>query len=120
MTQVFLNLEDLGEGRYCDFVGEVLDDNLILHLAMPRDFLSEKAEYYLVTENRKKKETVFLDLLAKRDNTLIFSVPAELVFSPLLKFFVAAYSREERRVCLIREKGPVYLFLEQNLKGETA
>ena len=111
MRQVFLDLEKSHGKTTCAFVGEIPEENLIVNLAMPRDFLTPGAEYYLVTENRKENETLFLSLLAKNGNTLIFSLPPEALFPPTVKFTIGAYGKENESVYMVKESGPVYLFL---------
>lgn len=111
MRQVFLDLEKSRGKTTCSFVGEVPGENLIVNLAMPRDFFIPGAEYYLVTENRKENETMFLSLLAKNGNTLIFSLPPEVLHPPTVKFTVGAYGKENEEVYIVKESGAVYLFL---------
>ena len=116
MKQIYLDMKKCPGEIRCAFVGKSRED-LILNLAMPEAFLVKNAEYYLVTEDKKKGETVFLNLLARCENTLMFSYPSHLLLPPTAKFFVAAYARKEERVFLANESGPVYLFSEEE-KGE--
>lgn len=111
MRHIYLDLEKNSEKITCSFVGQVAEENLVVNLAVPSDFCTFGAEYYLVTEDKKKNETVFLSLLAKNGNTLIFSLPSHLLLPPTVKFFIGAYSRKNDEVFLVKETKPVYLFL---------
>lgn len=105
----------LHQSDFAGFEGEHNATRITLNL--PHRLQVEGAEFYMVFEILKRKETVFSAPLFLQDGAVSLILPRQLMSSPGTSVYVAAYRREGENLQTIAKTGKVFLEIKEPEEG---